>query len=271
MMVILCMTSCEKFSANDPESKKSQEVGNVNILVEDSEKDYMGSQLSFGIFQIDQKMKVVHQNRTMNGFGHLSIDLAPGTYRLAVIAHHGDTNCTISSPEKITFPSNKTTDTFYYYGTIEVEQAPLHEEIALSRATGMLTLHINDSIPQTAKRIRFYFTGGSSTFDATTGYGCVNSRQTQVLDMRSDLHDYSIYTFPHEDGKKLKISITILDAEAKSIAELTLTDVEIKRNQVTRYSGNLFDGKQGDIGKDEEGDTQFVFQDRWEGEIKHSF
>lgn len=271
MMVILCMTSCEKFSANDPESKKSQEVGNVNILVEDSEKDYMGSQLSFGIFQIDQKMKVVHQNRAMNGFGRLSIDLAPGTYRLAVIAHHGDTNCTISSPEKITFPGNKTTDTFYYYGTIEVEQDPLHEEIALSRATGMLTLHINDSIPQTAKRIRFYFTGGSSTFDATTGYGCVNSRQTQVLDMRSDLHDYSIYTFPHEDGKKLKVNITILDAEAKSIADLTLTDVEIKRNQVTRYSGNLFDGKQGDISKDEEGGTQFVFQDRWEGEIKHSF
>lgn len=271
MMVILCMTSCENFSADVTESKKTQEVGNVSILVEDSENTDKGSQLSFGIFQIDQKVKIIHQNRAKDSFGHLSINLSPGTYRLAVIAHDGEGNCTISSPERITFPNNKVTDTFYYHGTFEVDGAPLQQSISLTRATGMLTLHINDSIPEEAKRIKFYFTGGSSTFDATTGYGCVNSRQTQTLDMRSDQHDYSIYTFPHEDGKKLKVTITILDAEAKSIAERTLTDVEIKRNQVTRYSGNLFDGKQGDIGKEEEGSTQFVFLDRWEGEIQRTF
>ena len=272
MLVMLLMTSCEKFATEEPGNKNgNEENGNVNIQVRNVENDDLGSLLSLGIFHIDQKTKVIHQSQESSGFGHFSMSLSPNTYRMVAIAHQGTGNCTISSPEKITFPSNKLTDTFYYYSTLEVEDEDIRQEISLSRATSMFTLHINDSIPKNAKRIKFYYTGGSSTLDATTGYGCVNSRQTEIQDVHTEQHDYSVYTFPHEDGKKLKIVITVLDAEAKSIAELTLQDVAMKRNQITRYSGNLFHGTpSGSITEDGNG-FEFTFKDSWEGETHYTF
>ena len=37
-----------------------------------------------------------------------------------VIAHNGEGAATITSEEKVTFPNNKVTDTFYYYGDLVV-------------------------------------------------------------------------------------------------------------------------------------------------------
>lgn len=47
----------------------------------------------------------------------------------------------------------------------------------------MFRLVIKDEIPEQAKKIKFYYTGGSSTLNAKTGYGCVNSKQTEILDL----------------------------------------------------------------------------------------
>ena len=44
-----------------------------------------------------------------------------------------------------------------------------------------------------------------------TGYGCVNSKQTEILDLVKNQQVYEVYTFPHEGDKKLTVSIDILD------------------------------------------------------------
>ncbi len=104
-------------------------------------------------------------------------------YRVVIIGHNGTGNCTISSPEKVKFASNKLTDTFYYYGKLILTDGEETEEsIELKRAVAQFKVHITDTeIPAEAHSIKFYYTGGSSTLDATTGYGCVNSRQTETF------------------------------------------------------------------------------------------
>lgn len=129
----------------------------------------------------------------------------------------------------------------------------------------MLMLHIKDAIPTTAKSIKFYYTGGSSTLDATTGYGCVKSRQTEEREINPQQKDYTIYTFPHSSGKKLHITITVYNQKGETIVTKELKDVEIKQNNVTTCSLNLFGGKEDGSSID------VTFDPTWDGYIEEEF
>ena len=82
------------------------------------------SRLNIAIFDTDgTKVKTIAQKRDDAEFGTVAMSLAAATYRLVVIAHNCDGSATISSEEKVTFPNNKVTDTFYYYGDLVVTSA----------------------------------------------------------------------------------------------------------------------------------------------------
>ena len=51
-----------------------------------------------------------------------------------------------------------------------------------------------------------------------------------------------IYTFPHEETDKLKITVTALDAAGNTIKEQIFSKVPVKRNVITQYTGRFFDG-----------------------------
>lgn len=193
----------------------------------------------------NNKAKTINQDRTNKSFGNISITLPKGTYKIIVIAHNGGGNATISSPTKITFKDNKVTDTFHYYGTLEITD-DVSYNLVLKRAVAMFRLTIKDSTPSSVKYMKFYYTGGSSTFDATSGYGCVNSKQTEIRTVENSAYTegscYEIYTFPHETDKKLKIEVSALDKESSSspIYQKTFSDVPVKTNMITNYTGVFF-------------------------------
>lgn len=204
--------------------------------------------ISLAIFKSDgtTKVKTITQESTDKNFGSMSVELANGNYIIIAIAHNGEGNATITAPSKITFKDNKVTDTFYYYGNIDVNNTSVFD-ISMKRAVAMFRLIVKDTTPQNIKSMKFYYTGGSSTFDATTGYGCVNSKQTELRTVNSTAYTgesaYDIYTFPHNDGKVLKIEISALEAANSTTPSYTRTfsDVAVTRNKITRYSGMFFD------------------------------
>ena len=84
------------------------------------------SRLNIAIFDADgTKVKTVAQKEGDASFGTVALTLAAGSYRLVVIAHNCDGSATITSEEKVTFPSNKVTDTFYYYGDLVVTDSQI--------------------------------------------------------------------------------------------------------------------------------------------------
>ena len=97
----------------------------------------------------------------------------------------------------------------------------------------------------------------------------MNSKQTETLDLDPQQKVYEVYTFPHEDGKKLTVNISVLNDEGITIASATLNDVEITKNYITTYSGKLFgnisEGGSGSI------DIDFEFDAEWAGENKYEF
>ena len=140
------------------------------------------SRLNIAIFDADgTKVKTVAQKEGDASYGTVALTLAAGTYQLVVIAHNGEGSATISSTEKVTFPNNKVTDTFYYYGDLVVTSEVQSYDLTLTRAVAMFRLVLTDEeIPSTVTKFKFYYTGGSSTFSPSAGYGCVNSKQTEI-------------------------------------------------------------------------------------------
>jgi len=308
LMLVATLTSCEKFALDD--SGTNSHDANANVIIhasvaknnstgtrsgeedfEDEEdgdedgseegdeeiegkplEDYC-SRLSIAIFDGEEKVKTLNL-KAEDGYEDIGFNLDAGKYRMVAIGHNGSGNCTISSPEKVKFYKNKMTDTFFYYGTFNVRDGEDTDDyILLKRAVAQFKVHITDAtIPAEAHSIKFYYTGGSSTLDAVTGYGCVQSRQTESFKLQEGKRDYSVYTFPREENKGLKMTINILDADAQSIKEYSKEGIPVKCNNITQSNISIKDHTISDPDQKEDDDSGkgnlgFTVNPDWEGEI----
>ena len=230
------------------------------------------TRLNVAIFDTDgTKVKTVVQKDTDSDFGTVALTLAAGTYRLVVIAHNGEGSATITSEEKVTFPNNKVTDTFYYYGDLVVTDSQQSYDLTLTRAVAMFRLVLtDDEIPSNVARLKFYYTGGSSTFSPSAGYGCVNSKQTEYRTLAPGLTVFDIYTLPHtEDDVLTKLTITALDANDNTVKERIFENVPVTRNQITRYTGSFFGN--GGSGQSTDGTFRLTADPDWDSVNGYTF
>ena len=227
------------------------------------------SRATLAVFQEGSKVKSINQQSDDAGFGTFNLSLSPGVYEFVIIAHNGLGNCTVSSPDKITFANNKCTDTFYFYDTIEVS-GELNQSVSLSRCVAMFRLHTLDDIPSNVSQMQFYYTGGSSTFSAVSGYGCVNSRQTETFSLTASQTGrpgtFEVYTFPHAETGDLKMTVTALDASQKTVAEREFNPLPVTINRITSCTTQFFTSSGGG-GSSASGGVNLSIRDNgeWDG------
>ena len=229
------------------------------------------SRLNIAIFDDDgTKVKTVAQKEGDASFGTVALTLAAGTYQLVVIAHNGEGSATITSTEKVTFPNNKVTDTFYYYGDLVVTSEVQSYDLTLTRAVAMFRMVLTDEeIPSTVTKFKFYYTGGSSTFSPSAGYGCVNSKQTEIRTVADD-GVYEIFTLPHtEEDVLTKLTVTALDANDNTVKERVFENVPVTRNQITRYTGSFFGS--GGSGQTSDGTFRLTADPDWDSVNGYTF
>ena len=282
-VLLLLMTGCEK-SLLESENI-SMDDANVILHVSVYEQIPFGtrtvkditqlcSRLNFAFFQDGTKVKTISQKKDDASFGTTALSLEEGTYQLVIIAHSSSGSATITSTEKVTFPSNLISDTFYYYGDLYVDNTQETYNLVLNRAVAMFRLELTNPLPDEAAKIRFYYTGGSSTFSPSAGYGCVNSRQTVMLDVAPQ-DQLEIYTFPHSETDELKILTTVYDANDNILKEKTFENVPITVNQITRYQGDFFGAGGGGGGGGGEptsnGSFHLTAEEEWANEITYTF
>ena len=260
----LLLAACEKPIIDETTGKEIPSEANVILHFTQYEQESFGSsahrsatraatditeicnRLNIAIFDAEgTKVKTVAQKESDSDFGTVALTLAAGTYHLVVIAHSCDGSATITSTEKVTFPNNKVTDTFFYYGTLVVTDALQSYDLTLTRAVAMFRLVLTDeSIPNNVAKLKFYYLGGSSTFSPKDGYGCVNSKQTEIRPVPADFVSgtaFEVYTLPHtEEDVLTKLTVTALDANDNILKERVFENIPIVRNQVTRYTGSFF-------------------------------
>ena len=230
------------------------------------------SRLNIAIFDAEgTKVKTVAQKEGDASFGTVALTLAAGTYQLVVIAHNGEGSATITSTEKVTFPNNKVTDTFYYYGDLVVTSEVQSYDLTLTRAVAMFRMVLaDDEIPSTVTKFKFYYTGGSSTFSPSAGYGCVNSKQTEIRTVADGVTTFDIFTLPHtEEDVLTKLTVTALDANDNTVKERVFENVPVSRNQVTRYTGSFFGS--GGSGQTSDGTFRLTADPDWDSVNGYTF
>ena len=204
----------------------------------------VSTKINYAIYDGSGKEESVVQNLGDEGYGSLSLYLKQGIHQVVIIAHNGDASATITSPEKISFNNKvgpKMTDTFYYYGEINVGAQSQTYDIVLNRAVAMVRFDITDEIPQNVTQMKFVMTGGSSTLNAQTGFGCVKSTQTEIIEVNGT-SSFDLYTFPHSNTGEVKVNVSALDENGNVVKEREFTQIPVTKNKITKYSGQFFAG-----------------------------
>lgn len=262
MLTAGCLfVACEKMVIDD-QNQTTVTNGQANVIIHVTDMDAgwnnmtsrakvniseVCSRLCFAVYQGDSRVKYENQKNSDDGFGTFALKLDEGTYTLLVVGHSGSANPSTTNPAKVQFsnPSSSGgtgfTDTFYYYGSLTIGSDGANVDISMRRATAMFRLKTNDSKPDNVVKFQFYYEGGSGALDATTGFGCVNSKQSVFVDAaESGQLQFEMYTFPHEDPDEVTFTVKAFDASDNILYTKEFKNVKMQRNCITQYSGNFF-------------------------------
>ena len=128
----------------------------------------------------------------------------------------------------------------------------------------------DEEIPSTVTKFKFYYTGGSSTFSPSAGYGCVNSKQTEIRTVADGVTTFDIFTLPHtEEDVLTKLTVTALDANDNTVKERVFENVPVTRNQITRYTGSFFGS--GGSGQTSDGTFRLTADPDWDSVNGYTF
>lgn len=207
------------------------------------------SRISFAVYSNAdgsyKKVGEVSQSSDASNFGTAELSVAQGSYLLVVIGHNGTGKATMTNPEKITFPDNKTTDTFFCSQNFTIsDDNATSLDLLLKRAVAKVNFTTEDKTPSEVTTMQFYYTGGSSTFDAISGTGCVNSKQTEKRTVETGAYNgsssYDIFTFPRSNSNAISLQVTALDSKNTTLFKRQFNDIPVAVNNITRCHGKFF-------------------------------
>ena len=282
-LTMICATfvllSCEKpIALEDGETDDVE--GNLRVNVYEIEKAPFANltrtavsdvctRLNFAIYdEGGSRLKQVNQTSDKSGFGQCAFQLEEGTYQLVVVGHSANGNPTMTNLGKIQF-TNSTgyTDTFLCYGEVNIGEEPVELNISMDRIVALCRFVVTDDIPAEVKKLQFYYTGGSGAFNAATGMGCVNSKQTVTYDVATvSEKQFDLYTFLHEPSDNIVLTVTALDASGNELHSRQF-DVPMQQNHITWLSGAFFDGS----GSSSTSITGVTVNTNWDGETHLTF
>jgi|GEM_PF-1560609 len=188
-------------------------------------------------------------NDTEDDFGTYLYDkLEEGEYIVAILAH---------SIESASFVNGEVSgddvgDAFYSSAEFEVkainQDTPI--ELALRRIVSCVEFVATDDVPPTAINLTMEVSGRYTSFEMQDG----NTTQPTALTRGYALEagsktTYAFYTFvplTTQEGDTChieSIQLTTLDIDNETIQSISLQNIPIIRNKVTRYTGNLYTKK----------------------------
>ncbi|MBQ9646105.1 MAG: FimB/Mfa2 family fimbrial subunit [Prevotella sp.] len=216
--------------------------------------------------------KVRTQYATDENFGQMSLTLPAGEYTVVAVGHSSAKSATIKSPELVQFTASdgqKLTDTFCYCGQIEVRNENLQQTFQMRRVAAMVQFRLTDeSVPENFARMVIAYTGGSANFNPTTSEGTTKSTQSEAR-VRTDTSTYQVFTFPYlSDTGTLKMTLTAYDADGNTLRQRVFDAVPVARNRITTYTGQFFDGTDGNFNQSTFG---FSVLGEWGGEDNYTF
>ena len=265
LLCLMTLASCEKPISLDSASDDKKAVKqDGNLIVTVANAGLPTTRLNFVVFDMNgSRIKQVNQTSGMADLGVAVFQLEPGTYQLVVVAHSSDGNPTLANIRKVQYTNAQGfTDTFLATGSVTIDDVQTTKSVSLQRISSLCRFMLHDDIPANVKKIRFYYTGGSGAFDATTGLGCVKSKQSVLFDVADGQKLFDLYTFLHAASGTISLLVTAYDANDNVLQERTY-EVPLQQNHITYCDCPYFSG-------DSMASSITLF-DGWEGEYHLGF
>jgi len=270
---ITLLTSCEKAITVESENEENL-TGNLIVKIFEIEHTPFTAitreaaanactRLNFAVYDAEgNRVQQINQTSDKEPFGKASFQLEAGNYKLAVVGHSSKSNPTMTSAAKIQF-TNATgyTDTFLYSTDITIGEEPVELQVSLLRIVSLCRFVLTDEFPEGVAKMKFYYTGGSGAFNASTGLGSVNSKQTVIYDVKDGVKQFDLYTFLHATESAISLKITALDGSDNVLRERDF-DVPMTQNQITWLTGAFFSGSSSSSSAD----VQVDVDTSWAGE-----
>ena len=197
--------------------------------------DYIGTTLA----------QQIHQVSTDTDFGTPTLNLAVGNHHIYFIASRGS-GATLST-ENHTITFTRVLDTFYKDYEINVTATSNgSRSVTLERIVTKFTTVITDAIPEDAATFNLTPEAWHYGIDYTTGLPIsATASQTITINIPSSEIGFtnehlSIFGFSTEDEWTTNVTLNSKKADGTILGSAVLSNVPLKRNRITEYTGPLF-------------------------------
>lgn len=196
-----------------------------------------------------------NQLSSEDNFGKLSVTVPVGTYDLVGVANKkdGETTANIKSKEFVNFTGNKVGDVASTYSQVEVKEQTESSAVAcqLKRVVALFRLSCLDDIPKDVAAVTLSIEGkcnfslNPSTSSAAAGTKGVDKswKVSAYSDEERKNKSFDTYVFLASDTESVNIKVTLWgDADkTKALKTFTFSDVILKVNHMTTYTGKVFE------------------------------
>lgn len=187
----------------------------------------------------------IHQVSTDTDFGTPTLNLAVGNHHIYFIASRGS-GATLST-ENHTITFTRVLDTFYKDYEINVTATSNgSRSVTLDRIVTKLTTVITDAIPEGAATFNLTPEAWHYGIDYTTGLPIsATASKTITINVPSSEIGFtnehlSIFGFSTEDEWATNVTLNCKKADGTILGSAVLSNVPLKRNRITEYTGPLF-------------------------------
>ena len=187
----------------------------------------------------------IHQTSSDSDFGTPTVNLAVGSHHLYFIASRGQGATLDAESHTLTF--SRVLDTFYKDYTIDVTGTSNgSRSVTLERCVTKFTAVITDAIPEGAATFNmtpaqwYYgwdYVAGTPTTATASQTITINIPSSEIGVTNERL---SIYGFSASDEWTTDVAIDCKKGDGTILGTATITDVPLKQNRITTFSGPLF-------------------------------
>ena len=202
-----------------------------------------------------------HQTTADADFGSFSLMLDKNkTYTLYAVGHKESGPASIASGV-VSFPDAKKLNTLVYSQSFTPSKTTTLNCV-MQRAVGMFRVVMKDEIPSEVKKIEIVAGKTPTQWDFPLQSGITPrtddydvSWTTWGMDKDNGTTAFSIYILGSDTETKYSVTVNATDADGNILKTHTFTDVPIRNNYRTIYTGNFF--------RDTSFSSTFVVDDTW--------
>lgn len=197
--------------------------------------DYIGSTMQ----------QQIHQTSSDEDFGSPTLNLAVGDHHIYFVASRGKTATLDADAHTLTFGT--VSDTFYKDYAISVVPSSIgSRSVTLDRCVTRLRITITDALPAGIASINVTPSDWYYGIDYTTGEPVTaTTLQTITTNVPSGYEGQTnvaanIFGFSPSEEWTTDVAINAKSTDNTVLGSVTITNVPLKRNRTTEYSGPLF-------------------------------